>query len=45
MKLRRRIAFYRAQDHVKFGLQCRRSNQEIATGEMGFEGQFAQQQS
>jgi hypothetical protein len=32
------------QDHVSVSLQRRRSNQEFAPREMGFNGQFAQQQ-
>ena len=43
MNSRRRIAFPKAQDHAKFGLQFRRSIQEIATGEIGFKEQFALQ--
>jgi hypothetical protein len=43
MKLRRRIAFPDAQDHAKCGFQLRPSEQEKATSEMGFNGQFALQ--
>jgi hypothetical protein len=37
------MAAPKAQDYGKFGLQCRRSNQEITTCEMGFDGQLALQ--
>jgi len=43
MNSRRRIAFPKAQDYAKFGLQFRRSNQEFATSGIGFNRQFALQ--
>jgi hypothetical protein len=45
MKSRRRMVFPKAQDHAKFGRQFRPSEQEMTTNEIGFKGQFAQQQS
>jgi hypothetical protein len=43
MNSRRRIASPQAQDHAKFGSECRRSNQEKTTDGIGFNGQFALQ--
>ncbi len=43
MKSRRRIAFPKAHDFDKIGLQCGRSNQKFSTRGIGFNCQFALQ--
>jgi hypothetical protein len=45
MKSRRRIAFSKAHDRADYCLQGPELQQGFATGEMGVQGQVAQQQS
>jgi hypothetical protein len=45
MKSRRRIAFLKARDRANIVFQLGPSEQEMATSDMGFKGQFAMQKS